>query len=79
MSDEETKKGLNMIITQMTEALNKMGVTVIETKEFDPNVHNAVMHVDDEAYGEGEIVEVFQKGYKYKDKIIRYAMVKVAN
>lgn len=78
-SDEETKKGLNMIITQMTEALNKMGVTVIETKEFDPNVHNAVMHVDDEAYGEGEIVEVFQKGYKYKDKIIRYAMVKVAN
>lgn len=78
-SDEETKKGLDMIITQMTEALNKMGVTVIETKEFDPNVHNAVMHVDDEAYGEGEIVEVFQKGYKYKDKIIRYAMVKVAN
>ena len=79
VSDEETRKGLDMIITQMTEALNKMGVTVIETKEFDPNVHNAVMHVDDEAYGEGEIVEVFQKGYKYKDKIIRYAMVKVAN
>jgi molecular chaperone GrpE len=79
VSDEETKKGLNMIITQMTEALSKMGVTVIETKEFDPNVHNAVMHVDDEAYGDGEIVEVFQKGYKYKDKIIRYAMVKVAN
>ena len=79
VSDEETKKGLNMIITQMTEALNKMGVTVIETKEFDPNVHNAVMHIDDEIYGEGEIVEVFQKGYKYKEKIIRYAMVKVAN
>ncbi len=79
VSDEETKKGLNMIITQMMETLNKMGVTVIETKEFDPNVHNAVMHVDDEAYGEGEIVEVFQKGYKYKEKIIRYAMVKVAN
>ena len=79
VSDEETKKGLNMIITQMTETLNKMGVTVIETKEFDPNVHNAVMHIDDEAYGEGEIVEVFQKGYKYKEKIIRYAMVKVAN
>lgn len=79
VSDEETKKGLNMIITQMTEALNKMGVTVIETKEFDPNVHNAVMHIDDESYGEGEIVEVFQKGYKYKEKVIRYAMVKVAN
>ena len=78
-TDDETRKGLNMIVTQMMEALNKMGVTVIETKEFDPNVHNAVMHVDDESYGEGEIIEVFQKGYKYKDKVIRYAMVKVAN
>ena len=78
-TDEETRKGLNMIVTQMVEALNKMGVTVIETKEFDPNVHNAVMHVDDESYGEGEIIEVFQKGYMYKDKVIRYAMVKVAN
>lgn len=78
-TDEEIQKGLNMIVTQMVEALNKMGVTVIETKEFDPSVHNAVMHVDDESYGEGEIIEVFQKGYKYKEKIIRYAMVKVAN
>ena len=78
-TDEETRKGLNMIVTQMVEALDKMGVTVIETKEFDPNVHNAVMHVDDESYGEGEIIDVFQKGYKYKDKVIRYAMVKVAN
>jgi molecular chaperone GrpE len=78
-TDDETRKGLNMIVTQMMEALGKMGVTVIETKEFDPNVHNAVMHVDDESYGEGEIIEVFQKGYKYKDKVIRYAMVKVAN
>jgi molecular chaperone GrpE len=78
-TDEETRKGLNMIVTQMVETLNKMGVTVIETKEFDPNVHNAVMHVDDESFGEGEIIEVFQKGYMYKDKVIRYAMVKVAN
>lgn len=78
-TDDETRKGLNMIVTQMMEALGKMGVTVIETKEFDPNVHNAVMHVDDESYGEGEIIEVFQKGYMYKDKVIRYAMVKVAN
>jgi molecular chaperone GrpE len=78
-TDDETRKGLNMIVTQMVETLNKMGVTVIETKEFDPNVHNAVMHVDDESYGEGEIIEVFQKGYMYKDKVIRYAMVKVAN
>ena len=79
VTDEETKKGLNMVIAQMTETLEKMGVTVIETKTFDPNVHNAVMHVDDESYGEGEILDVFQKGYKYKDKIIRYAMVRVAN
>ena len=79
VTDEETKKGLNMIIAQMTEALEKMGVTVVETKTFDPNVHNAVMHVDDESYVEGEILDVFQKGYKYKDKIIRYAMVRVAN
>ena len=78
-TDEETRKGLNMIVTQMVEILEKMGVTVIETKEFDPNVHNAVMHVDDESYGEGESIDVFQKGYKYKDKVIRYAMVKVAN
>ncbi len=78
-TDDETRKGLNMIVTQMVEILEKMGVTVIETKEFDPNVHNAVMHVDDESYGEGEIIEVFQKGYMYKDKVIRYAMVKVAN
>ena len=78
-TDDETRRGLNMIVTQMVETLEKMGVTVIETKEFDPNVHNAVMHVDDESYGEGEIIEVFQKGYMYKDKVIRYAMVKVAN
>ena len=46
---------------------------------FDPNLHNAVMHIEDEEKGEGEIVEVFQKGYKRGDKVIRYAMVKVAN
>ena len=78
-TDEETRKGLTMIVAQLTETLSKMGVTVIETVTFDPNVHNAVMHVDDDSYGEGEIIEVFQKGYKYKEKIIRYAMVKVAN
>jgi molecular chaperone GrpE len=56
-----------------------MGVTEIEAKTFDPNFHNAVMHIDDESLGEGEIVEVFQKGYLYGDRVIRYAMVKVAN
>ena len=72
-------EGVNMIITSMKSALEKMGVSEIETKTFDPNYHNAVMHIDDEAYNENEIVEVFQKGYKLKDKVIRYAMVKVAN
>ena len=58
-----------------------MGVSEIEAlgKTFDPGLHNAVMHIDDEAYGEKEIVEVFQSGYKMKDKVIRYSMVKVAN
>ena len=63
----------------MKKTLEKMGVTEIETKTFDPNLHNAIMHIEDEAYGENEIVEVFQKGYKYHDKVVRYAMVKVAN
>ncbi|MBR5485982.1 MAG: nucleotide exchange factor GrpE, partial [Oscillospiraceae bacterium] len=46
---------------------------------FDPNIHNAVMHIEDEQYGENTIVEVFQKGYKIGDRVVRYAMVKVAN
>ncbi|MBO5212057.1 MAG: nucleotide exchange factor GrpE [Clostridia bacterium] len=79
ITDEQTAHGIDMIITAAHEALNKMGVTEIEAKNFDPNMHNAVMHIDDENYGEGEIIEVFQKGYKYGEKIIRYAMVKVAN
>ena len=59
--------------------MQKMGVTEVETKTFDPNLHNAVMHVEDDQYGESEIVEVFQKGYCKGDKVIRYARVKVAN
>ena len=76
---EAVKKGLEMTTKAFEDALSKMGITEIETKTFDPNLHNAVMHVEDESYGEGEIVEVFQKGYRKGDKIIRYAMVKVAN
>ena len=79
ITDEGTAQGIDMIITASHDILNKMGGTEIETKTFDPNLHNAVMHIDDEALAEGEIVEVFQKGYKYHDKVIRYAMVKVAN
>ncbi len=77
--DETFMAGLKLIVNQTHEALNKMGVHEIECKTFDPNLHNAVMHVEDEAYGENEIVEVFQKGYVYGEKVIRYAMVKVAN
>ncbi len=77
--DEQFMSGLRLIINQTHESLNKMGVHEIECKAFDPNLHNAVMHVEDENYGENEIVEVFQKGYVYGEKVIRYAMVKVAN
>ena len=76
---EAVKKGLELTAKAFEDALDKMGVTEIETKTFDPNLHNAVMHVEDEAFGESEIVEVFQKGYAKGDKVIRYAMVKVAN
>ena len=76
---DKLAEGVKMILSQASEVFEKMGVTEIETKTFDPNVHNAVMHIDDDAYGESEIVEVFRKGYRRGDKIIRYAMVKVAN
>ena len=76
---EGVKKGLELTVKAFADAMNKMGVTEIESKTFDPNLHNAVMHVEDEQYGEGEIVEVFQKGYAKGEKVIRYAMVKVAN
>ena len=79
LSDDASSEGVKMIMNSFRQALEKMGVSEIETKAFDPNYHNAVMHIDDEAYGENEIVEVFQKGYKKGDKVIRYAMVKVAN
>ena len=76
---EAVKKGLEMTAKAFDDALSKMGISEIETKTFDPNLHNAVMHVEDEAFGESEIVEVFQKGYAKGDKVLRYAMVKVAN
>jgi len=74
-------KGLEMTLKGATEALEKMGVEAFgaEGDEFDPNMHNAMMMVDDENHKEGENVTVFQKGYKKGDKIIRYAMVTVAN
>ena len=74
-------EGMSLIYKQMTAALEEMGVTVIETegKEFDPNLHNAVMHEDNDALGENMISEEFQKGYQYRDTVIRHSMVKVAN
>ena len=73
--------GMNMIYKQLIGELDKLGVKPIEAvgKEFDPDFHNAVMHVDDENVGENIIVEEFQKGYTYKDFVVRHSMVKVAN
>ena len=79
--DEAYKKGVEMTMNQFNTTMEKLGVTKIESlgAKFDPALHNAVMHVDDEEKGENEIVEVFQEGFKLGDKVIRFAMVKVAN
>lgn len=79
--DEAYRKGVEMIMTQFNTTMEKLGVTEMDClgKTFDPTFHNAVMHVDDEEKGENEIVEVFQKGFVMGDKVIRFAMVKVAN
>ena len=78
---KDLSEGIALIAKMAREVFEKLGVEEIETvgKEFDANYHNAVMHIDDENYGENEIVEEFMKGYKIKDKVIRYSMVKVAN
>ena len=81
-SDAETvAKGVEMILKSFAEVLGGLGIAEIEAmgKPFDPNLHNAVMHVEDEQYGESEVVEVLQKGYTRGDRVLRYAMVKVAN
>ena len=80
-TDEAYRKGVEMIMAQFNKTLEKLGVTEIKSlgEKFDPQFHNAVMHVEDEEKGENEIVEVFQKGFMLGDKVIRFAMVKVAN
>ena len=79
-SIEDLKKGIEMTIKGCQDSFIKLGVEEIDTSgEFDPNVHNAVMHVEDENLDKNVIAEVFQKGYKKDDKIIRHTMVKVAN
>ena len=81
-ADAEYKKGVEMTMNQLTESLKGLNVTVIEASAgttFDPNFHNAVMHVEDGELGENVIAEVFQQGFQIGDKVIRHAMVKVAN
>ena len=79
--DEAYRKGVEMIMAQFNKTMENLGVTEIESvgQPFDPNLHNAVMHVEDETKGENEIVEVFQKGFKLGEEVIRFSMVKVAN
>ena len=79
-SVEDIKKGIEMTIKGFKTSFEKLGVEEIDaTGEFDPNYHQAVMHIEDENFGANSIAEVFQKGYKRGDKIIRYTVVKVAN
>jgi len=74
-------QGMEMVYKQLMTVLGELGVKPIEAigKEFDPNLHNAVMHVEDENFGENIIAEEFQKGYMYRDSVVRHSMVKVAN
>lgn len=78
---EEVAKGVAMTLQSVNDTLAKLGVVPVGKvgETFDPNLHNAVLHVEDETKGEGEIVEVLQAGYKRGDRVLRYAMVKVAN
>lgn len=79
--DAAYKKGVEMTMTGLLKALEGLGVTEIPAlgQPFDPNVHNAVMHIEDENLGENIISQVFQAGFKLGDKVIRFAMVQVAN
>ena len=80
-TDEAFKKGVEMTMNQLTGVFEALGVKVFGTagETFDPTLHNAVMHCEDEALGENVIAEVFQKGFTLGDKVVRFAMVKVAN
>ena len=80
-ADEAFKKGVEMTMTQLKTVLEKLGITEIPAlgQTFDPNLHNAVMHVEDENFGVNTVCDVFQAGFQLGDKVIRFAMVKVAN
>ena len=79
--DDPARKGLEGIMNQYNAALSQLGVTAIEAvgQPFDANRHNAVMHIEDDAYGEGVVVEEFEKGFCIGDRVLRYSVVKVAN
>ena len=80
-ADEAYKKGVEMTMTQLVSILNGMGVEIFGNvgDVFDPNIHNAVMHTEDADAAENTITQVFQKGFKIGDKVVRFAMVQVAN
>lgn len=79
--NQNLREGVEMVFRQFKEVMKNLGVEEIKSvgEKFDPQLHNAVMHVEDDSCGESEVIEEFQKGYKLKDKIIRHSMVKVAN
>lgn len=80
-ADEAYKKGVEMTMTQLKTVLEQLGIKEIPAlgQPFDPNLHNAVMHVEDENFGENTVCDVFQAGFQLGEKVIRFAMVKVAN
>ena len=80
-ADAAFKKGVEMTMTELVKILNGMGVEIFgeEGEIFDPNLHNAVLHIDDEETPENTITQVFQQGFKIGDKVVRFAMVQVAN
>ena len=80
-TDEAYKKGVEMTMTELVKIFTGLGVEIFGNvgEEFDPNLHNAVMHIENEELGENTIAAVFQKGFKLGDKVVRFAMVQVAN
>ena len=80
-TDAAFYKGVEMTMTQLRTIFEKMDITEIPAvgEKFDPSVHNAVMHIEDDKYGEGEIIAEFEKGFKMGDKVIRFSTVQVAN
>ena len=80
-ADEAYKKGVELTLTELVKIFGTLGVEIYGAagETFDPNLHNAVMHIDDETFGENTITQVFQKGFKLGEKIVRFAMVQVAN